>query len=90
LASVSLATHRRCLDYIDAQLALSDAVLRQGRTPSDVTARVRAFARTNVALGRSLETRRPPSPPLPLLETAALEAWLGVSRSPKARAVVHG
>jgi len=79
VASASAAARRRCLDYVDAQLALSARVLAGGTVAPDVDAELAALVRTHGALRRAL---RDPSARLDRRlrhDAAALEAWLGVA-----------
>jgi len=77
LAAWSPAARQRCLEYIEAQVALSGDLPR--RASEKACPELHAVARTAVAVERALRggqlspLRRSPE------ETAALEAWLGVA-----------
>ena len=84
LASVSARCRGRCVEYVDAQLALIDRTLGHlGGPPSNETteSQLHVFARTHRALRGGLANGVHPAA-RPPTEVHAVERWLGIDGSP--------
>jgi hypothetical protein len=84
LSAVSPRCRQRCLEYLDAQLALLDdrirlAIAEKRLADRPGTSQLRAFARANVALKAALEKTSPAARPRAPLESRDIEAWMGLA-----------
>jgi Fe-S-cluster containining protein len=83
LSAVSPRCRRRCLEYLDAQIALIDervrlAVASKRLADRPRTAQLRTFARANVAVRAALEKAAPATRARAALESSDIEAWMGL------------
>ena len=86
LADVSDRCRWRCIEYLDAQVALIEEKIRQAlarKVPDDrpITGQLRAFAQAGQALCRALRGA-PALGARRLASAAEIETWLGLSVSP--------
>jgi len=84
LSAVSPRCRQRCLEYLDAQIALIEERIRlavAGRRLADRsgTAQLRAFARADVALKAALEEAPPVAQPRTAGESRDIETWMGLA-----------
>jgi uncharacterized protein len=94
LADASMRCRERCIEYLDAQVALIEEKIRQAldrKKSADraVTQQLRAFAQSSRALRKALRE----APPLGANrsgDAAELEAWLGLGASPVGTAPSSG
>jgi hypothetical protein len=84
LSAVSPRCRQRCLEYLDAQIALIDdrigrAVAEKRLADRPGTAQLRAFARANVVLKAALEKASPRARSRTALESRDIETWMGLT-----------